>query len=247
MYAEGKLSSLHEGEPFGRRLALMAAEDESVAAGLDIYNTRLPEGFNFLCNSKLVDIAGSLVGSEIICHPTQHLRAVLPTKLTKVDRTIGWHQDAGVLWPEADNHLVVTMWIPMVDAGLDNGCLEVVPGTHQRGLFPHLPGASIAPEAIPDTEPLPLPLKVGGMILFHSYMLHRGRPNLSDRMRWSMDLRYQDTFLPTGRPFYPSFIVRSEARPDRVQDSYEEWRDRWVFALENTSGVPINRWGPVGP
>jgi ectoine hydroxylase-related dioxygenase (phytanoyl-CoA dioxygenase family) len=242
---EGKVSSLYADEPFERRLARLAAEAPEVASGLDIMQVRGEATFRFLLNPKVLDIAESMVGGEIVCNPTQHIRAVLPLKQATGARPTPWHQDAGVFWPEADPYFILTMWIPLVDATLENGCLEVLPQSHRLGLrrhqmTPH--GLTIPPEEIPPGDPVPLPVKRGGVILFHNYTLHRARPNESDTVRWSFDLRYHDAAVPTGRPFYPSFIVRSRLRPATVQDDYATWRDRWIFALTATQGVKTYRW-----
>lgn len=247
LHAEGRLSALYEGEDFTHRLAKIAAEVPEAAQLLDIYLVRHPAMFGFLCNRRLHDVVGSLVGPEMMCHPCQHLRAVPPTALASISRTTDWHQDAGVLWPEADNHLVVTTWIPLVDVPIERGCLQVLPGSHKYGLVEHGTGTGnrIAPERFPPGERLPLPIKAGDMILFHNYVLHAAVPNTSDAIRWSMDLRWQDPAKPTGRPHYPGFIVRSQARPDTVQHDYDEWRRRWEYALSVTKGVPINRWQAI--
>ena len=147
-----------------------------------------------------------------------------------------------MLWPEADNHLVVTTWIPLLDVTQEGGCLQVIPGSHKYGLGA---GLRVPPEGMPASEPLPLPLKAGGMILFHNYVMHAACPNASDTIRWSMDLRWQDPAKPTGRPFYPGFIVRSVARPETLQSDYDEWRRRWEYALAVAKDVPINRWQAI--
>ena len=74
----------------------------------------------------------------------------------------------------------------------------------------------------------------------HKYTPHRSLPNLSDGVRWSLDLRFQPTGWPTGRPFWPSFRVRS-AR-DAVDRNYEAWCAEWKNALANSAG---ERWHRV--
>jgi phytanoyl-CoA hydroxylase len=245
--AEGRLSSLYEGEDFAHRLARIAAEVPEAAQALDIYLVRHPAMFRFLCHPKLHDLVESLIGPEIMCHPCQHLRAVAPTALASISRTTDWHQDAGVLWPEADSHLVVTTWIPLIDVPEERGCLQVLPGSHRYGLVEHGAGAGnrVPAERFPPGEARPLPVKAGDVILFHNYVLHAAVPNVSDAIRWSMDLRWQDPAKPTGRPHYPGFIVRSAARPETVQLDYDEWRQRWEYALAVTKGVPVNRWQAI--
>ena len=46
-----------------------------------------------------------------------------------------------------------------------------------------------------------------------------------------MDLRFQKTGTPTGRPHWPEFILQSPSEPRSVQDSYEEWCQRWCDGL----------------
>lgn len=50
-------------------------------------------------------------------------------------------------------------------------------------------------------------------------------------VRRSMDLRFQKTGTPTGRPHWPEFILQSPSDPSSVQDSYKEWCHRWREGL----------------
>ena len=238
---EGKVSSLHADEPFTRRIACLAKEAPEVTANLDIMQTRVKATFNFLMNSKILDIAESLVGSEIVCNPIQHIRAVTPHPDEVVTTAKGtpWHQDAAVCWPETDPYFILTIWVPIVDSTLENGCLEVIPGSHKNGLYegPIIPGQDVQPEMLPPLNIKPLPLAAGGLILFHNYTLHHAQWNKSDTVRWSFDLRYNDAYQPSGRPFYPSFLMRSKHRPDALQTDYETWCQRWEFALEAAKGA----------
>lgn len=240
---EGKVSSLYADEPFTRRLLYLAKETSEVAAGLDIMQARGEATFNFLKNPKILDVAESLVGSEILCNPIQHIRAILPQDVSGRGPT-RWHQDAGVCWPDADPYFMLTMWIPIVDVTLESGCLQVMPGSHKYGLFNHVmaTGTDVPDEDRPPIEPKPLPIRAGGIILFHNYTLHSALPNASDTVRWSFDLRYHDAYQPTGRPFYPAFLMRSDARPDALQTDYKTWCQRWEFALEASQGAVRYRW-----
>ena len=49
-----------------------------------------------------------------------------------------------------------------------------------------------------------------------------------------MDLRFQRSGTPTGRPWGPEFVVRSGADPPRVQSNFDEWATAWAQALEPT-------------
>ena len=237
------MSSLHEDESFTRRLLLLAKEVPEVATNLDIMQARGEATFNFLKNPKILDVAESLCGSEIVCNPIQHIRAVLPHRATGGHPT-HFHQDIGVCWPDTDPYFMLTVWVPIVDATLENGCLAVLPGSHKYGLRQHAytPGLNVPEEERPPIKSKPLPVPAGGLILFHNYTLHHALPNESDEIRWSFDLRYHDAYMPSGRPFYPTFLMRSRFRPDALQTDYSTWCERWEFALMAGKDAVRYRW-----
>jgi hypothetical protein len=53
--------------------------------------------------------------------------------------------------------------------------------------------------------------------------VHRSTPNFSDHIRWSLDIRYSDPALPTGRDHVPGFLVRSVSQPNRVAKDHHDW------------------------
>jgi hypothetical protein len=48
-------------------------------------------------------------------------------------------------------------------------------------------------------------------------------PNFSDHIRWSLDIRYSDPRLPTGRDSIPGFIARSIESPESIAKSHHDW------------------------
>jgi phytanoyl-CoA hydroxylase len=257
LHAAGKLSRLYEEEPFERRLACICRETMELYPEMDIMHHRGKAAFDFLRNDRLLDLVEAFVGPEIICSPIQHIRAKLPSSLTpelqgKGDTHVApWHQDAGVTWEEADPHFILTVWVPMVDATPENGCMEVLPGLVGKGLLAHHSkagvGTTIVPDRLPPIEPMPLPVRKGGVIFLHKEAPHRSTPNYSDTVRWSMDLRYQKTGTLTGRPFQPDFVVRSRSNPASVLTDHARWCQMWEEALERTrrEKIAIHRWATV--
>lgn len=247
LMSEGKISELHEGEPFERRFASLYEQSREMNLGLDIMEARLPEIFDFLRNENLLDVVECLVGPEITCSPIQHIRAKPPAR-SEDDKGVGffnvpWHQDAGVTWEEADNSDIVTCWLPLVDATVENGCMEVLPGVWKQGFREHQAegGTMIRPDLMPDVAPHPVPVRKGGVIFMHRHTPHRSTPNYSDGVRWSLDLRFQKTGTPTGRPFHPHFIVRSRENPSTVLTDHATWCKMWQEALENAKSIQAHR------
>ena len=102
--------------------------------------------FRLITNPRLLDVVESLVGPEVLSNPVQHVRIKPPEPSLQgkfaqnfLVRRTGWHQDQGVIRAEADNTQILTVWFPVTDATIENGCLCVIPGSHQNGLIHHCP------------------------------------------------------------------------------------------------------------
>ena len=251
LYRDEKISTLFDDQPFQRRLACICREFSDIYHEMDIMHFRGRECFKFLGNKNLIDLVEGLVGPEITCSPIQHIRPKLPegTTPTGADaHVVPWHQDAGVTWEEADPHFILTVWLPLAESTIENGCLEIMPRVHGDGLWEHSSkpgvGTTIADKFLPEAESVLLPMKKGDVLLMHKEIPHRSGRNCSDDIRWSMDLRYQATGTPTGRPFHPEFVVRSATKPESVLTDYDVWCQKWKEALKESSesGVRAHRW-----
>ena len=229
-FQAGQLDDLYEDEPFERRLGKIcnAMEDYS-----DIWKTvmhknlKSPGMFAVITNPGILDIVESLIGPEILAHPQWNLQAKLPCERMSA---VPWHQDKAFLQPNAKDTFMVNVWTPLVDVTVENGCLEVMTGSHKSELKPHgevhkeqTPG--IRDEDLPHGEAVACPVRRGGVVLFQGLTMHRSFANRSDGLRWSLDLRYSDPAEPTGRDHTPGFIARSRKHPESVARSHRDWID----------------------
>ena len=140
--------------------------------------------FSIITNEHLLDLVEDLVGPEIVCNPTQHLRIKLPNEALPEEpdamiAAVPWHQDNGVLLDEADESNILTVWLPMTAATKDSGCLEVRPAPQGGPLLPHCPRPN--GHSIPDHlmsalgEPVPLEMVPGAALLMHRRTVHASR------------------------------------------------------------------------
>ena len=228
-HAAGELSDLHAALPFAKHLIPIHAQLADPAPLLRQVNGKLKtEGmFAILTQPALLDLVESVIGPEIMAHPQFNLRAKLPNQDSTV---VPWHQDLGYLQPDAEETFMVNFWIPLVDATLENGCMEVIAGSHRVPLMGHEhgmgPGANfkgITNRDLPPGEQVSCPVKVGSVLLIQHKTIHRSIPNHSDHIRWSLDLRYSDPAQPSGRDGVPGFIARSRAYPESVAQSVDDW------------------------
>lgn len=228
-HSRGELSDLHAGLSFSRRLIQVQSQLADPAALLGQLKGKLKtEGmFHIMTQPGLLDIVESIIGPEILVHPQYNLRAKLPNQDVTV---VPWHQDLGYLKPDAEGTFMVNFWVPLVDATVENGSLEIIAGSHRAPLIGHRhgmgPGANfkgITDEHLPTGERVPCLLKAGGVVVLQHKTIHRSIPNNSDHIRWSLDLRYSDPAMPSGRDYMPGFIARSRSAPDTVAQSVEDW------------------------
>ena len=118
----------------------------------------------------------------------------------------------------------------------------------------HDPRSNYSRQAIPDRlvgdRRVALEMEPGDVLFLTKLTMHASLPNLSEDVRWSVDLRYQPTGEPTGRPWFPGFVARSRAAPDSVLPDAAAWGALWHLARERLAAEPVpsfQRWPEGDP
>ena len=166
-------------------------------------------------NNKILDVLEQLLKSnKISAHPnfTIRVRTPTPSGLNSEfsDRgQVPFHQDAGYLLDDAKDTTVIGVWLPLQEVNplLNNGCLQFIAGSHKkRKILQHKQGNQyllVEPDDInkefghlEKTELITVPY--GSCVLFNNFTAHRSLENTSNTVRWSFDMRYQETNKPHG-------------------------------------------------
>lgn len=268
LFEAGEIKSRYEDLSFSDKLMQIQTEtgkvfhqhfDFSLPQGGIKFDTPIWTGkavFDVLRNKSLLDAVESLIGPEIYANPVQHVRLKTPeaaipahlkhnVKLTKTP----WHQDNGVVTPDADDTNMITVWFPLWDAPVSAGPLRVVPYSHRGGLVTHCPSTEVGvaiPDKLLDEMPyMALPMKRGDALFMHKLTCHSSLPNMSKNIRWSFDLRYHPVGQVTGRDGFPGFVARSRKAPETELHDAGVWSDRWIAArnkLAAEADKVYNRW-----
>ena len=138
---------------------------------------------------RVVDSAEKLLGGEVY-----HYHSKMIFKDARVGGSWAWHQDYGywyhfgVLFP-----LLTSVTIAVDPATRENGCLQVLRGSHLMGRIEHTQtgdqaGADVerVNEAVKRLELVYCEMDPGDAMFFHANLLHRSDQNRSDRARWSL-------------------------------------------------------------
>ena len=225
---EGVLDRLAERLLARGEIKSVYADDTPIWSG--------PAVFNVLRHQRLLDLMEQLIGGEIYSNPIQHARLKLPeSRAVRDDKgdilqgATQWHQDNGVALPEADDTDMITVWLSLWDAPIESGCLEVIPRSHRDGIIDHCPlgaaGFGIPDKLVEKQQAVSFPMARGDVLLLHRRTCHSSLPNLSKRVRWSFDLRYNSTDQPSGRDAFPGFIARSRAHPKTELHDATVWKN----------------------
>ena len=130
-------------------------------------------------NKKLLKIAESFLGPDIILHHTK-----LFLKPPKLGSAFPLHQD-GSYFPTEKNTMIAAI-VHISDSTNDMGCLRLIPGSNKLGKIKKSDGHSFI-KKIHEKHSLeaaiPIEAKSGDVLFFHCCTLHGSMPNKSLKPR----------------------------------------------------------------
>jgi ectoine hydroxylase len=182
----------------------------------------------------IVNTAEMLLDGEVY-----HYHSKMIMKDPKVGGAWAWHQDYGywyqngVLFPD-----LTSAFIAVDPATRENGCMQVLKGSHSMGRIDHVltgdqAGADMerVREASKRLELVYVEMDPGDVLFFHSNLLHRSDQNRSEKPRWAMICCYNaarnDPYKEAHHPRYtplhkvPDSAIK-EAGLRRFADSHAD-------------------------
>jgi ectoine hydroxylase-related dioxygenase (phytanoyl-CoA dioxygenase family) len=133
-------------------------------------------------DGAMVDMVADLIGPNVKFHHCK-INLKLPGSHTEV----GYHQDFA--YTPHSNDDVVTALLMLDDMTLENGCLQVVPGSHRGPVHSLFDGERftgfIAPAVVAElkAEEVPITGRAGSVCLMHTRLAHGSDANRSTRPR----------------------------------------------------------------
>lgn len=163
---------------------------------------------------RILDAVEDVHGPDLLCWSAQFF-----AKNAHDPSYVSWHQD-GTYWGLSSPD-VITAWVALTPSVPENGCMEVVPGTHLRQVE-HVDtfadsnllsrGQEIRVEVRPE-ERVPVILRPGQMSLHHVLIFHGSEPNTADYRRIGFAIRYIPTHVrQVNGPRESATLVRGTDR-----------------------------------
>ena len=211
-----------------------------------------------LWNSAGEDLWGAIARSERIVNAmvqllgveVYHYHSKMSIKQPRTGGAWSWHQDYGYwyqngcLWPDMGSAFIA------VDPNTrENGCLQVLKGSHKLGRIEHGrygDQSGAAPERTAEAtkvmETVYVELDPGDTLYFHSNLLHRSDQNTSDSQRWSLiccyNTKHNNPYKESHHPFYqPLEKLADSAIKEMGAKLFEEGADFWNPAEDKTTGA----------
>jgi 1-deoxypentalenic acid 11beta-hydroxylase len=169
--------------------------DDNVLYALDSYQELLDRESSLLLFTKIF-------GEPVFMYRNTDIRFALP-------------KDEKHLTPSHQDHFFIrqtnrfrTAWIPLMNIERQVGGLALAARSHQSGLLEHVEHETAYSYIFRGRKQRGVPLErivqewlttdyhPGDLLIFHSLMIHRALPNTSDRIRLSLDARYQPVSEP---------------------------------------------------
>ena len=202
--------------------------DESLQqAAMDVKDAAGKRTNLTLWNHPGDDIYGMIARSERVVYRMQqllagevyHYHSKLSAKEAKVGGAWEWHQDYGY-WYNNGCLLptMASMFLAVDEATKENGCMQVLRGSHQMGRINH---NFTGEQTGADLERVELAKQRFGLeycemapgtgLFFHGNLLHCSDANLSDNPRWGLICCYNtktnDPMIPHHHPGYTPLEV----------------------------------------
>lgn len=156
--------------------------------------------FRRLClDRRLIEVLQQVMAERI-----RLWRDVVMMKQARVGREKPWHQDS-VYWPWKP-YRQVSAFIALDAMTPENGCLQVIPGSHLQALPHHGKESQVALSPEQQAQTLYVPLQAGDVLFFHGLLLHASEPNRSGRHRRVIIYSYMPADLEwtgKGAPSWP--------------------------------------------
>jgi ectoine hydroxylase-related dioxygenase (phytanoyl-CoA dioxygenase family) len=156
---------------------------------------------------RILNIVEDLLGPNI-----QLYYSMLMMKPPREGFEAPWHQDFAFFVHNRADLLACQLYID--DSTLENGCIRVMPGSHKLGLINHFKDGRFTGIVQGDTSAFDageviVPVKAGGMVIWHSLTLHRSYPNRSPHPRRAIVFEYKN---PEARLMGGAFNSALEVR-----------------------------------
>jgi non-heme Fe2+,alpha-ketoglutarate-dependent halogenase len=172
--------------------------------------------YDICMHPTILDYAEDLLGPDFFLWGSNFF-----IKEPKTPSTVGWHQDA-YYWPLTP-HESLTVWLAFDNSTVENGAMEVIPGSHGAGILKHVRGSETDSVLTLECERgqfredtrTPVTLSAGEVSIHDDKLVHGSPANRSTVRRAGLTIRYSRTNVRCDlsvNPHFKAFLCRGTDR-----------------------------------
>ena len=229
--------------------AIERSDGEGGVAKLTLWNHPGDDIYGmFSRGRRLVDSMEKILGGEVY-----HYHSKMNMKEPQVGGAWAWHQDYGYWYQNGClSPDMASAMIAVDPATRENGCLQVIRGSHALGRIDHvLTGDQAGADmervnvALQRLELVYVEMDAGDTVFFHSNTLHRSDQNRSDKPRWVLICCYNaarnDPYKEHHHPRYTPLVKVDDDAIKRVgaKRFEEEAKDRFLDPVRDASAKSL--------
>jgi hypothetical protein len=171
----------------------LAEKGDKLSDELDTPHFRDPRLLEFLLSDEVLDLVQPLVGPDIALW-TSHFISKEPF----TGRATPWHEDSA-FWNGrlSEYDRIVTVWLALGPSNRENGCMRVIPGTHENGGFSDYQPTDMTTQTfhaeivkVDEDQAVYFELERGECSLHDGRIVHGATPNTSPIRRTGYTMRY---------------------------------------------------------
>jgi chlorinating enzyme len=160
---------------------------------MDVPHFAHPELFEWLFADEVLDLVEPIIGPNIVLWSSHFI-----CKPRGDGRRVPWHEDSAYWKGQLDPMEVCTVWLAIDPSTTQNGCMYVIPGTHDNGYSDYDPvdananvfNSEIKPSQRKDQLAVPIELRPNQASLHDGRLQHSSPANTSDMRRCGYTMRY---------------------------------------------------------
>ncbi len=149
--------------------------------------------FEWLLDADVLDLVEDILGPDIDLFSSHFI-----AKPAGGSMRVPWHEDSNYWRDMLDPMEVVTVWLAIDDSDERNGCMYVIPRTHDNGFSEYynvdpnknLFVTEIRKGQFDESKQVPVVLKENEASLHHAKLIHGSPANTSSRRRVGYTMRY---------------------------------------------------------
>lgn len=203
---------------------------------MDVPHFWSPQLFDFLFDDAVLDLVEPIIGPDIVLFSSHFI-----CKPPAVGKRVPWHEDSAYWKGRLDPMTVVTVWLAIDPSTTANGCMRVIPGTHDNGFSDYESVADpdkqvfdteIRKESVDESKAVDIVLAPNECSLHDGRIIHGSSANTGAMRRCGYTMRYMPATVRHngGDDAFQIYLARGKDRAGNTYGDPATANRAWIDA-----------------